>query len=42
MGAFSLHVFLVACGRASVECMKESALSFCALKMGFGSIRMRD
>lgn len=28
MGAFSLRVFLVACGRASDECMKESALFF--------------
>ena len=38
MGAFSLHVFLVACGRASVECMRGHALFFYALKMVFGGM----
>ena len=38
MGAFSLHVFARAFGRASTECMKESALFFYVLKMVFGGI----
>ena len=33
MGAFSLHVFAQAFGRASTECMKEKALFFYALGM---------
>ena len=43
MGAFSLHVFVLGLYQYALqECMKENALSFCALKMGFGSIKKRD
>ena len=31
MGAFSLHVFTLACGRATTECMERSALFSFAL-----------
>ena len=34
MGAFSLHVFAQAFGRASTECMKEKALFFLCIRDG--------
>lgn len=34
MGAFSLHVFLVACGRASVECMRRKCALFLCIEGG--------
>jgi hypothetical protein len=32
-------IHILACGRATCECMKENALFFYALKMVFGGVR---
>ncbi len=35
MGAFSLHAFLTACGRASTECMRRKCALFSYIEDGF-------
>ena len=41
MGALLLHVFIPACGRATLECVKKKRALFYALKMVFGGRNMR-